>query len=142
MCLDKLTRVFTPKKPLIGYKAFRRDPQTGDLFSVCFGYNQRRQIGKWLKATQYEICSNEFDHDPENYGWKVQKRYKSGWHAYTNKKARGLVEWKLIHLHGEYYGESIVIHRVLLRGPMTKGKEEDDNVLVAPEMKILEEVKI
>ena len=129
MCLSKLKEFRTIGDE--GYKVFRI--RGGKLSTLCAGKRNKLLLrGRWLKAKDW----HEKGDSRKDQVWYPEEGaphiYKIGWHILMSKQgARGWYEKK-----------TDKVFRVKYRDVSAKGEQSKDNIVVAQEMLIMEEVHI
>ena len=133
MCLETVSEKI-PKHIKYGYKTFVENPN-GELSPECKDFYKPYKVGEWIEDTNpYDIWSNS------------KSYYKSGFHAFTNKK--DAKKWNAVS-HQNFIG----VYKVEIKDPVAYGKQfvgykshnldfvrKYGNAIVVRKMKILERI--
>jgi hypothetical protein len=108
-----------------GYKVFRI--KNGKPCGLYRSKNVQYKKNRWYKSTNKVI---------ESYWANI--RYKSGFHIYKNiTSARDLKR----DFRGDFPSGKFAIYKVQFKDVVAKGRESKGKVIVAKQMKLIEEVK-
>ena len=128
MCLYRVKDKI-PKNIKYGYKIFKFKYNTATLHSLYFGWKLTNPfiLDKWY----YDLNSDESINTSDD------KKYKPGFHCWTNKKEA--IKYKKHCLFN--IGYSLKIFKVEVKDIVAYGEQVNQNVVVCKQIKLIEEIK-